>query len=619
MQKKKIAVRPGPALRIMQSPGPIRLLYIPSAPSHSKRQDHKRASIGLISSFVENAGNQAARAQTDQHESGDLSTPNVKDEELSAPSDSFGQISLQDSRATYVQDTHWTAILDEITELKNTVQTESLFEREHSEAGQGYLNLLPGGAYERFWENQSDADPIWVGKMYGLMSLALIFRHQAPLARSNADNMIRDFNRKINRCLVLGRYEECPPGTIETLCCLMNSQFHYAEIKEMSHVLTMGIIIRLAQRMGYHRDASHFPNISPFNGEMRRRVWMLIMDLDTMLSLSVGLPRLLREFQSDSAMPRNLLDTDFDEDTVELPPSRPPSFEGPCQWLVSKHRVTSIYGIITDFSTSIRRPSYAEVMHLDKLLCENIRVHPRELAREALEQVSHGQLSGHHPSYPIAALSVQGKMRVTLSLLSTRKDRRAQETEPGGRFWRERWKIASPIMRETWVMGSTLLCLELNFDLSDGDPNSKRIPLSQNTRKQIISALRKSRAIWYESNDTHSEPKRAMKALDVVFDKVHKQDEATSRKAAEQATEKMGETVPNENLSADFLMQDNEFSWPELESAMFLNQSISVPNFETDLFDSPFTPSDVAPDLSGLTNSVDEMLGVSMNYPRFDH
>ncbi|KAJ5225520.1 hypothetical protein N7468_006745 [Penicillium chermesinum] len=375
---------------------------------------------------------------------------------------------------------------------------------------------------------------------------------------------------------------------------------------------------------------------------MRRRVWMLIMDLDTMLSLSVGLPRLLREFQSDSAMPRNLLDTDFDEDTVELPPSRPPSFEGPCQWLVSKHRVTSIYGIITDFSTSIRRPSYAEVMHLDKLLCETYASTPENLREKPLNKslmdssqvtirriqlrllVSKAKCVLHYrylaPARTDERYAYSRKTCIEEALCIVRYHHlMQQETEPGGRFWRERWKIASPIMRETWVMGSTLLCLELNFDLSDGDPNSKRIPLSQNTRKQIISALRKSRAIWYESNDTHSEPKRAMKALDVVFDKVHKQDEATSRKAAEQATEKMGETVPNENLSADFLMQDNEFSWPELESAMFLNQSISVPNFETDLFDSPFTPSDVAPDLSGLTNSVDEMLGVSMNYPRFDH
>lgn len=414
---------------------------------------------------------------------------------------------------------------------------------------------------------------MWVGKLYGLMSLALIFQHQTTMVRENSEDMIHKFNEKISQCLVLGKYEDCPPGTIETLCCSMNSQFHYASSKEMSHVLTMGVIIRLAQRMGYHRDASHFPNISPFHGEMRRRVWVLITDLDTMLSLSVGLPRLLREFQSDSALPRNLLDTDFDEDTVELPPSRPPSFASPCQWLVSKHRVTSIYGIITDFSTSIRRPKYAEVMHLDKLLQETYTSTPPNLLEKPLNKSLMDSSQDIIRRIQLRLLVAKAKCVLHYRYLAPARsdDRYAysrktcieealgivrhhhlmeQETEPGGRFWREKWKIASPLMKETWVMGTTLLCLELNFDLSDHEPGPKYIPLSKKTRKQIVQALRKSYAIWYESTDPYSEPHRAMQALELVFDKVQKQDEAASREAALQAASATADPVQEEDLTS---------------------------------------------------------------------
>ena len=404
------------------------------------------------------------------------------------------------------------------------------------------------------------------------MSLALIFQHQTTVIREDTDQAIQDFSKKINQCLVLGKYEECPPGTIETLCCFMNSQFHYSSTKEMSHVITMGVIIRLAQRMGYHRDASHFPAISAFNGEMRRRVWMLITDLDTMLSFAVGLPRLLREFQSDSALPRNLLDTDFDEDTEKLPPSRPPSFETPCQWLVSKHRVTSIYGIITDFSTSIRLPNYAEVMHLDKLLQETYASTPENLLEKPIAKclmessqsimrriqlrllVAKAKCVLHYrhlaPARTEERYAYSRKACIEEALCIARHHHlMQQETEPGGRFWREKWKISSPLMREVWVMGTTLLCLELNFDLSDHDPNIKRIPLSLNTKKQIIQALRKSYSIWYESTDRHSEPERAMQALEVIFEKVQKQDEAISEKATLQANNLSTTSTQEEDLT----------------------------------------------------------------------
>lgn len=313
---------------------------------------------------------------------------------------------------------------------------------------------------------------------------------------------------------------------------------------EVNSVIVLGILARMAQRMGYHRDASHFPHISPFQGEMRRRVWAMITNLDVMLSLSVGLPRLLREFQSDTAPPRNLLDSDFDEDTTELPPSRPSSYSTPCQWLVAKNKLTLILGIITDFSTSIRRPGYAEVMRLDQLLLDTYLDYPEYLLERPLSQslMDTSETILHR----IQLVTLFAKARCVLHyryLASSRTDERYsysrstcigaalkileyqrlmdQETQPGGRLFRERWKVRSPIMRGVILLGTTLLCLELNYDLSNDPINSpKSRPLTEPVKAAIIEALRTSYSIWSEAGDSYPKSTSTIQAMEVVFQKL---------------------------------------------------------------------------------------------------
>ncbi|KAJ5759068.1 hypothetical protein N7520_006224 [Penicillium odoratum] len=377
------------------------------------------------------------------------------------------------------------------------------------------------------------------------MSLALMFQSEGSL--ENRDELIAQFDQKVNQCLVLGRYQDCPPDTLETICLTLSTQFNQIGNGEVNSVIILGILARMAQRMGYHRDASHFPHISPFHGEMRRRVWAMITNLDVMLSLSVGLPRLLREFQSDTAPPRNLLDSDFDEDTKELPPSRPDSYSTPCQWLVAKNKLTVMLGIITDFSTSIRRPSYEEVMRLDRLLLDTYLGNPEFLLERPLSQ----SLMDTPATilHRIQLITLCAKARCILHyryLSSSRTDERYsysrstcigaalkileyqrlmdQESRPGGRLYRERWKVRSPLMRGVNLLATTLLCLELNYDLSY-DPTSNPAPraLTEPVRAAIIQGLRNSYRIWSEAGNSYPKSTSTIRAIEVVFQKLQNQ------------------------------------------------------------------------------------------------
>jgi hypothetical protein len=65
-------------------------------------------------------------------------------------------------------------------------------------------------------------------------------------------------------------------------------------------------MIRLAFRMGYHRDPKHLVGISVFDGEMRRRVWLNLVQIEALMSYQLGFPSMIPSEFCDTEVPRNL-------------------------------------------------------------------------------------------------------------------------------------------------------------------------------------------------------------------------------------------------------------------------------------------------------------------------
>lgn len=86
----------------------------------------------------------------------------------------------------------------------------------------------------------------------------------------------------------------------------------------------LGYIVRMAMTMGLHRDPSEFePRVPVFFGELRRRLWFTILDMDLHLSLACNLSCLVRDGDFTCRPPRNLDDKDLFFEMKELPPSKP--------------------------------------------------------------------------------------------------------------------------------------------------------------------------------------------------------------------------------------------------------------------------------------------------------
>lgn len=84
-----------------------------------------------------------------------------------------------------------------------------------------------------------------------------------------------------------------------------------------------GLLIRMAQALGLHRDGSHFaPHLTPFEVEMRRRVWWGVCMLDVRASEDQGTDFTIGPGSFDTRLPLNIDDADIGPDTREMPEER---------------------------------------------------------------------------------------------------------------------------------------------------------------------------------------------------------------------------------------------------------------------------------------------------------
>lgn len=82
-----------------------------------------------------------------------------------------------------------------------------------------------------------------------------------------------------------------------------------------------GLVVRIAQTIGIHRDGSHF-GLPPFEIEMRRRLWWQVCILDTRASEDHGCDPTITEQSFDTKMPLNVFDTDLSPEMKVFPSER---------------------------------------------------------------------------------------------------------------------------------------------------------------------------------------------------------------------------------------------------------------------------------------------------------
>jgi hypothetical protein len=80
-----------------------------------------------------------------------------------------------------------------------------------------------------------------------------------------------------------------------------------------------GLVIRMAQYLGLQRDGSHFDHLTPFEVELRRKVWWLMCVLDSRASEDQGTEPSISNGSYDTKIPLNINTADLDPETKEMP------------------------------------------------------------------------------------------------------------------------------------------------------------------------------------------------------------------------------------------------------------------------------------------------------------
>ena len=83
-----------------------------------------------------------------------------------------------------------------------------------------------------------------------------------------------------------------------------------------------GLAMRIAQSLGLHRDGTKF-GLSPFDTEMRRRLWWQVCILDVRASEDHGSEPGILELSFDTEFPLSINDEDLDPEATEPPVPRP--------------------------------------------------------------------------------------------------------------------------------------------------------------------------------------------------------------------------------------------------------------------------------------------------------
>ncbi|KAI1418331.1 hypothetical protein F5Y13DRAFT_148997 [Hypoxylon sp. FL1857] len=508
------------------------------------------------------------------------SSPDRKDQVSSPTPSEPGSIRVHSHGANYVSSVHWAAVLDSISELKDHYEKEKeeeaikmtsfdyvplsspgprlLYEPVQATKADilasipdrpvvdrlvaryfnahGIASVLHSGKflreYESFWQDPAATPYTWIGLLFSTMCLAT----QLQQMTENPDTLSRlhVFRERTVHCLILGQYTKGGTHVLETLVNHCASEVFMCKDADIGLWLLLGILVQLALSLGYHRDPRNFSNISPFASEMRRRLWTAVTQMDLRLSSQMGLPRLLKSHQCDTSEPRNLFDSDFDETTVDFPPSRPETEVTPILFNLAKNRIDAIGGMVSDLIADTREHPYSEIMELDRKLQETETLLPPAFRWEPLSRSFmvppqivlsriwlklavqrliiwlHRKYLAPSHSQARYEYSRNACVQAAINILEFQQ-LVEEEIQPGGQLHPVRWML-TPLIQSTYLLGMSVLCYYVQLARSTPD-----VPLDSDTDARIHALLRNTYPLWLRSSTVSRDAREAVEHLNLML------------------------------------------------------------------------------------------------------
>ncbi|KAI4251130.1 MAG: hypothetical protein L6R42_008498 [Xanthoria sp. 1 TBL-2021] len=529
---------------------------------------------------------------------------------------SLGVLKVMDNnKSMYFGEAHWAAILTDITEVKNYFnehkkqleeQAQKIQAQKTDENFPEGLPVLFGGvnppefaellgslpkrlitdklvhryfnsfdpsihilhpsswfkSYEAFWADPQAMGPAWLGQIFAVLCLAMHSYYkmgdEPPEYRGKSLILANKYRSITAQCLMRADILKPVSHTIEALILHLHGEYARNRDAEVGVWVLVGMIVRLAMRMGYHRDSKLFPSVTPFQGEMRRRVWTFVRQSDLLFSFQLGLPSMIRLGDCDTALPGNYYDDDLYEDMKALPPPRPITEQTPVSYMVAKASLSFSFGKIVESVHAIATCSYDDVMELDRNLREARADLPPHLRLRPLEDCADDTGAIIMQRYFLAMLYHKGQCVLHRKFLSRARENNKYahsrrtcvdssmellahqatlhyESQPGHRLHNVRVLLSS-LTSHDFLLAAMIISLDLCQGAESerlGRDSADLYTWGAERREEMIRALETSIDIWKETRDTSMESYKASEILTVMINKIksYVQANASGRQA----------------------------------------------------------------------------------------
>ena len=376
--------------------------------------------------------------------------------------------------------------------------------------------------YQDFWRDPLRAPVLWTSILFSICHVA---QNTLSLGKENTYANNR-YSVASAHCLALGEYIRPKQFSVESLLLFVQADCSTGLSMSPDVGPIFGLLIRLATKMGYHRDPDIF-RLSAFEREMRRRTWSLCMQMDLMLSFQMGLPSNIQYPTWDTRPPRNLHDSDFDEDSKQLPPARPDSESTDIIFYIAKHRLMAVFEKIlrhtmstgSSISTNVDELD-AEIRGIYSAFPEYLRPRPMTdsivdspsliVTRLCVFFVYQKCLCVLHRPYVIRGqvYSTQICCDAASNIVRCLNDS-YQEFLPGGQLETERW-FMSNITWHDYLFGVIALCVVLCT-------SSQSIATPDIQSAEILQLLQRAREICMEQSMRSKDSGRVQKIVNATL------------------------------------------------------------------------------------------------------
>jgi len=369
---------------------------------------------------------------------------------------------------------------------------------------------------------------------------------EPPEYRGRTWEMASEYRHLTAQCLLYEDIASPINYMLETLLLHIHSEYARSKDAEPGILMVVSIIVRLAMRMGYHRDAGPFTAITPFQGEMRRRIWTAVRQADLLFSSQVGLPPIIRFSDTNTDLPCNIYDDELFEDMKTLPQSRPIAEITPATYMITKARVINLYGRIVEAVQALQPTSYDEIMKLDQELRECQATMPQEFQMRPFEESSGDKASVIMQRYTLDLLILRAQCvlhrkflgpcrqnsryaysrRVCIDASMAMLEHQAtlqRETQAGGYLRGVKWFISS-LTANDYLLAAMIVCLDL-YHTAENEragrrSSSEAIEWPQEKRDSMMASLERSVKIWEVLQQQSMEAFKAHAALSVMLNKL---------------------------------------------------------------------------------------------------